>query len=104
MSVVMIYGFTGTYEGPTDYDWQHPAGGATHKCMLFLHQPGDSDAYQDALTECQRYGFGSVQFSACGKLQIDVLNTDSYRGFSGFYEEALAHGSALVFYPNEAAH
>jgi hypothetical protein len=37
-----------------------------------------------------------------GKLVVEVLNTEPYRGFSGFYEEALSSGSALVFYPAEA--
>jgi hypothetical protein len=71
--------------------------------MLFLRQPEDSDAYSDAEIECRRYGFSEIQFSGCGKLQIDVLNTDAYRGFAGFYEESLAHGGALVYYPNKAA-
>ena len=38
-----------------------------------------------------------------GKLQVEVLNTDLYRGFAGFYEGALQNGSTLVFYPNKAA-
>jgi hypothetical protein len=103
MTAVVVYGFTGQYSGPSEYDWTHPHVGDTHKCMLFLRQPEDLDAYPDAEIECRRYGFTEIQFSGCGKLQIDVLNTDAYRGFAGFYEEALSHGSALVYYPNKAA-
>ena len=103
MTVVVVYGFTGQYSGVSEYDWKHPDSGVAHKCMLFLRQAEDSDAYPEAKTECLRYGFTDIQFSGCGKLQIDVLNTDAYRGFAGFYEEALSSGSALVYYPNKAA-
>ena len=34
-----------------------------------------------------------------GALKVEVLTTDMYRGFAGFYEEALRTGSALVYYP-----
>ena len=103
MSVVVVYGFSGQYSGSSEYEWSHPHLGVTHKCMLFLRQEADLDAYPDAQVECERYGFSDIQFSGCGKLQIEVLNTDAYRGFSGFYEEALSSGSALLYYPNKVA-
>lgn len=39
----------------------------------------------------------------CGRMQVDALNTDAYRGFAGFYEEALETGSALLYYPDPLA-
>ena len=47
-----------------------------------------------------KYGFAEVEFSGFGPLQVDVLDTPRFKGFAGFYEEALREGSALVFYPN----
>lgn len=102
MSVIVIYGFSGMYSGNSEYDYNHPELGATHKCMLFFRQQADTDDYAAAQSECQRFGFTDIAFSGCGALQVDVLNTDAYRGFAGLYEEALSTGSALVYYPNKA--
>ncbi len=103
MTVVMIYGFTGKYSGNAEYTWNHPEAGATHKCMLFLRQNSDSNEYKAAVTECRRYGFTDIENMRYGKLQVEVLNTDLYRGFAGLYEEALQEGSTLLFYPNKDA-
>lgn len=103
MTVVVIYGFTGKYEGNGEYEWNHPELGATHKCMLFLRQESDSSEYQAAVAECRRYGFTEIEDMRYGTLQVEVLNTDLYRGFAGFYEGALQEGSTLLFYPNRDA-
>ncbi|NYZ61748.1 hypothetical protein [Luteimonas deserti] len=103
MTIVAIYGFTGRYWGVLEYDRDYPEVGATHRCMLFLSQETDSVEYESALAECRRYGFEAVANMRYGKLRVEVLNTDLYRGFSGFYEGALSEGSTLVFYPNEAS-
>jgi hypothetical protein len=100
MPTVHVYGFTGKYTGSAEYDYRHPELGATHKCMLFLSQERDESEWDLAGVECRKYGFSEVSFSRAGKLVVDALNTDTYRGFAGFYEEALEQGSALVFYPN----
>jgi len=100
MTVVVIYGFQGKYTGTPEYEYKHPELGVTHKCMLFLSQTEDSDEYGRADSECAKYGFTQVTFSRRGKIHVDALNTDLYRGFAGFYEEALSSGSALVYYPN----
>ena len=100
MTVVVIYGFTGTYSGSNEYEWNHPDLGARHKCMLFLRQSDDSDQSPAAVAECRRYGFTDIEGMRFGKLQIDALNTDRYRGFSAVYEGTLKEGSALIFYPN----
>lgn len=102
MNIVGIYGFTGRYTGTSEYDWNHPEAGATHQCMLFLRQESESGQFEAAMAECHRYGFEAIENMRYGKLVVEVLNTEPYRGFSGFYEEALASGSALVFYPAAA--
>lgn len=70
--------------------------------MLFLKQESEVDDFAAAAKECGRYDFTDLEHMCCGKLQIDVLNSDLYRGFAGFYEEALTSSSALLYYPNEA--
>lgn len=102
MNIVGIYGFTGRFSGTSEYDWNHPEAGATHKCMLFLRQESESGQFESAMVESHRYGFEVIENMCYGKLVVEVLNTEPYRGFSGFYEEALASGSALVFYPDGA--
>ena len=67
---------------------------------MFLHQGAQSNGFTEAEQECQRYGFTGINFLGQGKLQVEVLNTDEYGGFAGFYETALRDGSALVYYPN----
>lgn len=101
MTIVAIYGFTGRYSGASEYEWNPPEAGATHKCMLFLKQESDVGQFESAVEECRRYGFDAIEDMRYGKLRVEVLNTDLYRGFSVLYEDALADGSALVFYPNE---
>lgn len=102
MTIVAIYRFTGRYSGWAEYDWNHPELATVHDCILFLRQTEDSDQFESAVAECSRYGFDGIENMRYGKLSVEVLNTDQYKGFSGFYEGALAEGSALVFYPNEA--
>ncbi|WP_416058268.1 hypothetical protein [Stenotrophomonas maltophilia] len=98
--VVMIYGFTGRYAGPSGYEWNAPEIGAHHRAMLFLRQDEARDAFDLAQAECARFGFDEIRDLRCGRLQVEALSTDAYRGFAGFYEEALAEGSALLYYPN----
>lgn len=101
MAVVMIYGFTGRYSGASEYQWNHPEPGAVHSCILFLRQESDSNDVQAATSECRRYGFTEIENMQYGKLDVDVLNADLYRGFARFYESALEEGSTLVYYPNK---
>lgn len=96
----MIYGFTGRYAGPSGYEWNAPEIGAHHRAMLFLRQDEERDAFDLAQAECARFGFDEIRDLRCGRLQVEALSTDAYRGFAGFYEEALAEGSALLYYPN----
>jgi len=98
--IVMVYGFTGRYAGTTEFEWNAPEPGAVHNAMLFLRQDDERDAFDLAQAECARFGFDQINDLRCGRFQVDALNTDAYRRFAGFYEEALAEGSALVYYPN----
>jgi hypothetical protein len=100
MQIVVIYGFHGKYSGETEYEYRNPEVGALHKCMLFLSQANDAPSEESALAECAKYGFMDVQFSGYGPLEVETLNKDQFRGFAGFYEEALREGSSLVYYPN----
>ena len=100
MPSVHVYGFTGKYTGSPEYEYAHPELGATHKCMLFLFQHTEDSEWDLAGVECRKFGFDELVFEREGRLYSDVLNTDRYRGFSGFYEEAMERGSALLFYPN----
>jgi hypothetical protein len=99
--VMMIYGFSGAYSGTAEFDWKAPEVGDRHNCMLFLSQPREEDAFDDALAECARFGMGDIQNLRCGRLRVEVLNTDIYRGFACFYEEALNNGSSLLWYPHK---
>ena len=99
MSVVAIYGFHGVFSGKRQYEYRHPEVGARHKCMLFLAQDDEASIEDAARAECRKYGFLEPEFTGYGPLKVEVLNTDQYRGFAGFYEEALKDGSALVYYP-----
>jgi hypothetical protein len=101
MPTVYVYSFTGKYTGPSEYKYANPEPGATHMCILFLAQDGEDGRWDEAGSECRKYGFGEYSFARFGKLDVGVLNTDLYRGFSGFYEEALEKGSALLYYPND---
>ena len=96
----MVYGFTGRYAGISEFEWNAPDIGVVHNALLFLRQEEERDAFDLAVTECERFGFDEIRDLRCGRLQVDALSTDAYRGFSGFYEEALAEGSALLYYPD----
>jgi hypothetical protein len=98
--IVEIHGFHGTFSGASEYEYQHPEVGASQKCMLFFAQQKDEQVAEAALAECAKYGFAGVEFSGHGPLKVEVLNTPQFKGFAGFYEEALREGSALVSYPN----
>ncbi|MDV9041099.1 hypothetical protein [Stenotrophomonas sp. RAC2] len=100
---MMIYGFSGRYTGNAAFEWDAPSIGARHRAMLFLLQDEERDAFDLALAECTRFGFDEIQDLRCGRMQVDALNTDTYRGFAGFYEEALETGSALLYYPGPLA-
>jgi len=99
MSTVYIYGFQGRYSGDSEYEWNTPEVGDAHKFMLFLAQETDEHEFELAEAEIGRFGVTEIENLKGNPLKVEVLNTDTYRGFSSFYEAALDEGSCLVFYP-----
>jgi hypothetical protein len=100
MKNVYLYGFTGKYSGNPEYDYEHPELNAVHNCMLFLAQEKNELLFEEAKNEMKKFGFEEITNLKGNELKVEVLNTEQFKGFSGFYEEALNDGSALVYYPN----
>jgi hypothetical protein len=100
MSKVLIYGFIGTFVGEDEHEYVFPKLNDTHKCMLFLCQKSEESDLELAKKECVKFGFDNISVNQGQPLKIEVLNTDKYKGFIGYYEEALEYGSSLVYYPN----
>lgn len=99
MKTVIIYGFRGRFNGKSEYDYKCPEVGDTHKCMLFVAQDQEELSFESAICEGLKYGFTDMEDLRGNAIKVEVLNTDAFKGFSGFYEEALRTGSALVYYP-----
>ena len=100
MQKVFIYSFEGSFNGKPEYEYTYPKVGDTHKCLLFVSQSNNELDIEKANSEIAYYGFENINNLRGNSFNVDALNTDLYRGFSGFYEEALQEGSSLVFYPN----
>lgn len=100
MNKIYLYGFNGTYSGEPAYDWNSPEKGANHNCLIFLRQSKEIIDFDATTNEIRRFGFEGISGLRGNELKLEALNSDSYRGFSGFYESALQDGSCLVFYPN----
>jgi hypothetical protein len=100
MSTVAVYGFEGRFEGPGEHEYRYPELGSVHKCMLFLAQKSSEESWDLAQAECQKFGFKETWSMSFGLLKPEVLNTDEYRRFAAYYEEALQDGSSLAVYPN----
>ena len=100
MKVVIIYGFEGLYNGKPEYEYHFPKFNDTHKCMLFISQENEELDFDIAKNEASKFGFIKLRNITGNPLKIEVLNTDLYKGFSVFYEEALKEGSSFVYYPN----
>ncbi|MCC4833133.1 hypothetical protein LMH66_10875 [Shewanella sp. 10N.7] len=100
MYIVVIYGFEGTFSGKVEYEYTFPEIGNQHRCMLFLKQENDDLNFEIAASEIGKFGFGDLSNLKGNPLKVEVLNTESFKGFTGFYEEALDSGSSLVVYPN----
>ena len=97
---VLIYSFEGRYTGSPEYDFTEPAVGDTHKCILFLFQNQQSCDFENAKEECRRFGFSEIANLKGKTIAVEGLNTDKARKFIPYYEEAIAEGSSLVWYPN----
>ena len=101
MPSVFVYGFSAEYSGDSEYHWQHPDVGAWHDCLLFLAQDSTTANQGLARQECAKFGFKNVTIDRSAPLNVEVLSTESYRGFAQFYEGALREGSAMMYYPNK---
>jgi hypothetical protein len=100
MKTVIVYGFRGRFNGKPEHEYKCPVIGESHNCMLFIAQDSQELNFEGAINEGLRYGFCELEELRGNPLKVEVLNTESFRGFSGFYEEALEEGSSLVYYPN----
>jgi hypothetical protein len=96
---VFIYGFEGTYSGPSEIEFDHPEEGATHKAMLFLRQDSASVDFDLALVGINNFGFTDIQALRGNHLKVESMNDPKMAVFSKYYEEALESGSSLVWYP-----
>ncbi len=100
MITVVIYGFEGKFKGKSEYDYTFPEIDDIHKCMLFLKQDNDELNFDFATSEIRKFGFSDLVGLRGNPIRVDVLNTDGFKRFAPFYEEALEEGSSLVYYPN----
>ena len=100
MTTVFVYIFQGKYTGKSEYEYANPDVGAIHKCILYLSQDSKENQFEYAELEIRKYGFNEIENMRGNPLDVEVLNTESFKGFVGFYKEALEEGSCLVYYPN----
>jgi hypothetical protein len=100
MKTIIIYGFLGRFNGQPKYEYHHPIVDESHRSILFMLQDSQELDFEAATQECLRYGFCELDELSGNPVKVEVLSTDDYKGFAGFYEEALATGSSLVYYPN----
>ena len=100
MKTVIIYGFSGKYNGKPEYEYHYPEINNVHKCMLFIAQEKEEPEFENAINESLKYGFIDLTELTGNPLKVEVLNSEKFKHFSGYYEEALEEGSSLVYYPN----
>ncbi|RZF93523.1 hypothetical protein LY624_09870 [Pseudoalteromonas sp. N1230-9] len=93
MSIVVIYGFEGIFTGKAEHDYSFPEIGQKHRCMLFQLQDDNELDFEAASLETVRFGFEKPSNLRGNPLKLEVLNTDSFKGFAGFYHEAIESGS-----------
>jgi hypothetical protein len=99
MTFVYIYPGSGRFRGG-DFQWNSPLPGAKHDFMLFLHQDDDEPQQKQALDAVTRYGFVDVKFIAQGReINVEMLNAPELANFRANYEDAIAKGASLAWYP-----
>lgn len=101
MKTVYIYSFTGKFSGNAEYKFVQPEMNAVHKCMLFLAQDNNETQIETAVNEIKKFGFDKITNLTANELKTEVLNSSQFKGFKGYYEEALNAGSSLAYYPEE---
>jgi hypothetical protein len=100
MKTVVLYGFRGVFSAKPEHEYAYPLVGGVHNCMLFIAQETGELDFEGAKQEGLRYGFAGLENLRGNPLLVETLNTDHGKRFAGFYEEAIAEGSSLVYYPN----
>jgi len=98
MSVVYIYRGSGRFAGG-EFEWNNPPLGSKHEFMLFLLQEQDEPKQQAAHAEVDRFGFRQVRLFPGKKIAVEALNQPTTAMFQKNYQDALADGSSLVWYP-----
>jgi hypothetical protein len=99
MPTVFLYLGEATYRGQSEFSWQSPAVGDRHKLMLFLSQNENAANEAEANRELSRFGFAEMQLVPGKPISVDALNSPDMRAFHRHYDEALAAGSSVVWYP-----
>jgi hypothetical protein len=102
MAVVYVYLGEATYTGSTEFKWASPEIGARHRLMLFLAQDVGSEQQALATSELSRFGFSQIDLKPGRAILVESLNAQEMRVFQKHYEEALAAGSSVVWYPEHA--
>lgn len=100
MKSIFIYLCKGTYTGNPEFDYNHPEVSENYKYLLFLYQETLEVSMALAESESAKFGFTSIKIDNGKQLSVESLNTDEYRKFTDYYEEAMEEGSALAWYSN----
>lgn len=99
MPIVYVYPANGRFAG-SEFEWNCPPLASQHDFMLFMRQDADMPAPYAALAAIDRYGFRQVKLTAEGRpLAVESLNDPNLASFRKHYEDALADGVSVVWYP-----
>lgn len=104
MPTIFVYLAEATYRGPSEFSWHNPDVGARHKLMLFLAQTANASSESEANRELSRFGFAEAQLQPGKPIAVESLNAPNMRAFHKHYEEALAEGSSIMWYPDVLPH
>ena len=97
---VFLYGGKGRYIGAGPrVIWDSPPVGSVHAFILFLAQADREADRAIALAQAARFGFSNLEIGPGQPLDVEALNVPHMRGFQRHYEDALAEGFSLVWYP-----
>jgi hypothetical protein len=99
MPIVYIYPGHGRFAG-SDFEWECPPLASKHDFMLFVRQDEEKPAAHVALDAVDRYGFKQVKLTQQGRpIAVESLNDPKLAAFRKNYEDALAKGFSLAWYP-----
>lgn len=104
MPTVFVYLSEATFQGPSEFSWDSPEVGARHKVILFLTQDQPEANDLGAKHELTRFGFSEINLTPGKPISVEALNATKMQAFHKHYEEALAVGSSVVWYPDTVPH